>query len=67
RRLQAKDFRGTLLGFVDEILSRPRGPAPRVAFDFWPQFDAAERLEEIRLLRPAAFKALPEREASAER
>jgi len=59
RRLQAKDFRGTLLGFVDQILSSPRGSAPRVAFDFWPQFDAAERLEEIRLLRPAAFKALP--------
>ena len=41
-RLQAKDFDGTLLGFVDRILASPRRGAPRVAFDFWHQFDAAE-------------------------
>ena len=58
-RLRARDFSGTLLGFVDQILAHPRAAAPHVAFDFWHQFDAAEQLEEIRLLRPAAFKALP--------
>ena len=47
-RLQAKDFDGTLLGFVDQILAAPRQGAPRVAFDFWHQFDASEELEEIR-------------------
>ena len=40
-RLRAKDFAGTLLGFVDQILAAPRAPAPQVAFDFWRQFDAA--------------------------
>ena len=62
-RLQAKDFDGTLLGFVDQILQAPRHGAPRVAFDFWHQFDASEELEEIRMYRPGAFKALPERPA----
>jgi glycosyltransferase involved in cell wall biosynthesis len=57
-RLRAKDFNTTLLGFVDRILSSPRAPAPRVAFDFWHQFDAAQELEEIRLVRPSAFHAL---------
>jgi glycosyltransferase involved in cell wall biosynthesis len=60
RRLLAKDFAGTLLGFVGEILAMPRAPMPRVAFDFWRQFDAAEELEELRLYRPAIYKALPE-------
>jgi L-malate glycosyltransferase len=60
-RLRAKDFAGTLLGLVEEILSRPRSPAPRVTFDFWYQFDAAEALEELRLDRPSIYKALPAR------
>lgn len=59
-RLQARDFGGTLLRFVEGILAEPRRGAPRVAFDFWQQFDASESLEEVRLLRPSAFKALPE-------
>jgi hypothetical protein len=59
-RLRAKDFGGTLLGFVNDILSKPRAPVPKVAFDFWAQFDAAQELEEIRLVRPAAYHALPE-------
>ena len=59
-RLRAKDFGGTLLGFVNDILAKPRAPAPTVAFDFWAQFDAAQELEEIRLVRPAAYHALPE-------
>jgi len=59
RRLQAKDFAGTLLGFVDRMLAAPRAPAPHVTFDFWQQFDAAQELEELRLYRPAIYKALP--------
>ena len=58
-RLRAKDFAGTLLGFVDRILSSPRAAPPRVAFDFWGQFDAAQELEELRMFRPAAYQALP--------
>lgn len=61
RRLQAQDFDGTLLEFVDGILASPRAPRPHVAFDFWQQFDAAQELEELRLCRPAIYKALPER------
>jgi glycosyltransferase involved in cell wall biosynthesis len=60
RRLQAKDFAGTLLGHVERILSGPRMPPPRVAPDFWRQFDEAEALDEIRKVRPAAFKRLPD-------
>ena len=59
-RLQAKDFAGTLLGFVDDILAKPRAQGPMVASDFWDQFDAEQELEEIRLVRPAAFHALPD-------
>jgi glycosyltransferase involved in cell wall biosynthesis len=59
-RLRAKDFAGTLLGFVNHILAMPRAPAPRIAADFWQQFDAEQELEEIRMIRPAAFFALPE-------
>ncbi len=58
-RLQAKDFRGTLLGFVEQILASPRAAAPKVAADFWHQFDAAEALEELRQVRPSLYKALP--------
>jgi len=58
-RLRDQDFAGTLLGFVDDILSKPRAPRPAVTFDFWGQFDAAEELEELRLYRPAIYKALP--------
>jgi hypothetical protein len=62
-RLRSKDFAGTLLGFVDRILSQPRAPEPHVAFDFWGQFDSARELEELRLYRPAIYQALPERQA----
>jgi glycosyltransferase involved in cell wall biosynthesis len=58
-RLRAKDFAGTLLGFVDRILKQPRAPLPSVTYDFWHQFDAAQELEELRLDRPSALKALP--------
>ncbi len=63
-RLQAKDFDGTLLRFVDGILRGPRQGEARVAFDFWHQFDALQALEEIRLDRPSAFKALPDHEGA---
>jgi glycosyltransferase involved in cell wall biosynthesis len=58
-RLASRDFAGTLLGLVDRILTAPRAPMPRIAADFWQQFDAAEALEEQRLDRPALYKALP--------
>ena len=59
-RLQAKDFAGTLLRFVGQILAAPRAPRPNVTFDFWQQFDDALELEELRLYRPAIYRALPE-------
>jgi L-malate glycosyltransferase len=58
-RLRARDFAGTLLGYVEGVLQRPPRPAPEVAFDFWAQFEQFERLEELRQYRPALFKALP--------
>jgi glycosyltransferase involved in cell wall biosynthesis len=58
-RLSQKNFAGTLLGFVEGILATPRRPAPEVPWDFWMQFDQAERLEELRLFRPAIYRALP--------
>jgi glycosyltransferase involved in cell wall biosynthesis len=59
-RLLARDFGGTLLRFADAVRGHGPRPAPEVAWDFWPQFDQAERLEELRQFRPAAYKALPE-------
>jgi L-malate glycosyltransferase len=58
-RLQARDFDGTLLRFVHDILSTPPRPAPAVAWDFWSQFEQFERLEELRQFRPSVFAALP--------
>jgi len=57
-RLLGKDFGATLLGFVDRIANSPRRAGPRVAFDFWDQLRAYERLEELRMFRPAVFKGL---------
>jgi hypothetical protein len=34
-----------------------------VAFDFWDQLAAYERLEELRLFRPGIYKGLPERQS----
>ncbi len=58
-RLKARDFAGTLLRFIDRVLAGPRVRRPNVAFDFWREFDEAQELEELRLYRPAIFKALP--------
>jgi len=62
-RLQARDFRGTLLRAVESVLSAQRLGHGHVAFDFWEQFDAAEALEALRLDRPSLGKALPTRDA----
>ena len=59
-RLLARDFRGTLLDFVSQLLSAPARPAPEVPWDFWAQFDQFERLEELRQFRPALYRALPD-------
>lgn len=59
-RLRGRDFAGTLLGFVDRVFRSPRRPAHQVAFDFWDQVRAAERLEELRAFRPAYGQALPQ-------
>lgn len=58
-RLEARDFAGTLLAFVDQLLATPRRPHPPVAFDFWDQGQLAEELEAIKAYRPSAFLALP--------
>jgi glycosyltransferase involved in cell wall biosynthesis len=58
-RLEGKDFAGTLLAHVGQVLKRPPRRAPEVAFDFWAQFDQFERLEELRQYRPALYRALP--------
>lgn len=58
-RLLAKDFRGTLLGFVEAVRQAPPVPRPKVAEDFWSQVAATEEYEELQQYRPAAFHALP--------
>jgi glycosyltransferase involved in cell wall biosynthesis len=57
-RLAARDFGGTLLGFVEQMAATARRGSPHVAFDFWDQLRAYERLEELRMFRPAIFKGL---------
>ena len=58
-RLRAKDFDGTLLRFVDQVLKSPRKPSPPVAWDFWDQVRLAEELFELQQYRPAIFRGLP--------
>ncbi len=60
-RLRARDFGGTLLGFVDDVRASPRLPPCRVAADFWNQLERLERLEELHMFRPSAFRALRRR------
>ncbi len=60
-RLKAREFGKTLLGFVDRVAATPRRPAPEVTFDFWDQLAAYERLEELRMFRPAIYKGLRRR------
>jgi L-malate glycosyltransferase len=63
-RLRSKDFAGTLVRFVEQVRATPPRPAPDVPYDFWPMFDQAERLEELRQFRPAVYRALPAAAAS---
>jgi glycosyltransferase involved in cell wall biosynthesis len=58
-RLRARDFGGTLLGYVDQVAASPQRPRPAVASDFWQQVDTIERIEQQRLFRPSLYKALP--------
>ena len=58
-RLMALDFNGMVLKFVDRVLSSPRRPMPPIEPDFWRQFKQTDELEEIRMTRPSAFRALP--------
>ena len=58
-RLRQKDFGATLVRFVEQVREMPARPAPEVPYDFWPMFDQAERLEELRQFRPAIYRALP--------
>jgi glycosyltransferase involved in cell wall biosynthesis len=58
-RLLAKDFAGTLLGFVERLTGTPPRPAPAVTWDFWEQFEQFDRFEELRQFRPSLYKALP--------
>jgi L-malate glycosyltransferase len=58
-RLLARDFAGTLLGFVAQALEATPPPPADVAFDFWDQYAEAERLEELRQYRPSLYQALP--------
>jgi glycosyltransferase involved in cell wall biosynthesis len=66
-RLRAKDFDGTLLRFVDQVLNSPRRPAPQVAWDFWDQFKLAEELYELQQYRPAIYRGLPDDPGAPER
>lgn len=59
-RLQARDFSGTLLGFIDKVLASPRRSRHEVAWDFWDQLRLAEELDELRQYRPAIYRGLPE-------
>ena len=59
-RLQSKDFDGTLLRYVDQVLKSPRKPAPQIAWDFWDQFKLAEELYELQQYRPAIYRGLPD-------
>ena len=58
-RLLAQDFASTLLGVIDQVTRSPRLPRVEVRWDFWQRFAEWERLEELRLYRPSAYKALP--------
>ena len=65
-RLQAKDFAGTLLRFVSDVIATPPRPAPDVAWDFWAQFEQFERFEELRQFRPGLYRGLPPEPPSEE-
>jgi hypothetical protein len=55
-RLRSKDFAGTLLGFVDRLLTSPRRPAPHVAFDFWGPVRRRAGVGGAPMYRPLSFR-----------
>jgi glycosyltransferase involved in cell wall biosynthesis len=61
QRLEARDFGGMVLRFVDRVRRQPRMQHPLTSLDFWEQVKVAEELEDVRAYRPAAFQALPQR------
>ncbi len=58
-RLLAKDFPGTLLGFIDRVVASPRQTTRAVTDDFWDQVASFEQFEELTQFRPALYCALP--------
>jgi len=58
-RLLAKDFPGTLLGFIDRVVASPRQTKRAVTDDFWDQVASFEQFEELTQFRPALYCALP--------
>ena len=58
-RMLAQDFSGTLLDAIERVRLAPRCEPVAVRPDFWQRFAEWERLEELRLYRPSAYKALP--------
>lgn len=65
-RLEARDFGGMLLNFVEQVRRSPRIARPAVAPDFWEQMAQAQKLSDIRMHRPAAFMALPRGDEDAQ-
>jgi glycosyltransferase involved in cell wall biosynthesis len=64
-RLRARDFGGSLLAFVDEVLATPRQPPHAVTPDFWQQVSTTERIELLRMYRPSLYKGLPAAERAS--
>jgi glycosyltransferase involved in cell wall biosynthesis len=58
-RLTSRDFAGTLLRFVERAAAADAPRHPGVTFDFWYQYEQAERLEALRRYRPSLYRALP--------
>ncbi|MDP6579980.1 MAG: glycosyltransferase family 4 protein [Vicinamibacterales bacterium] len=58
-RLLAHDFKTVLCEAIDQVSRSARRPRTEVRWDFWQRFGDWERLEELRLYRPSAYKALP--------
>ena len=58
-RLEAQDFGGTLLKFVEQVRNAPRRARPRTTHDFRDQMRVAEELDTLRAYRPGAYQALP--------
>ena len=58
-RLHAENFNAVLLRTVEQVQQSPRCSPVEVRSDFWQRFGEWERLEELRLSRPSAFRALP--------